>query len=270
MTAYDLADRFRSGAPPTLLTGVQAIVRLLVEQRALDARRGRDVGFFVSGYQGSPLGGLDKMLAGEPELLRANAIHFQPGLNEEIAATGVWGSQTDLPTGRRRHDGVVGVWYGKAPGVDRATDALRHLTMYGVDPTGGVVLLAGDDPAAKSSTVPAVSADAIASWYYEHGARAPQRRLPPAERVGTNEVQLGLDEGEALAESARCFSCGTCIDCDNCVVVCPDLAVQRLAAPLADGAAAVRYEVLLDYCKGCGLCVRECPTGSMTMEEDRR
>ena len=163
MTAYDLADRFRSGAPPTLLTGVQAIVRLLVEQRALDARRGRDVGFFVSGYQGSPLGGLDKMLAGEPELLRANAIHFQPGLNEEIAATGVWGSQTDLPTGRRRHDGVVGVWYGKAPGVDRATDALRHLTMYGVDPTGGVVLLAGDDPAAKSSTVPAVSERTLAA-----------------------------------------------------------------------------------------------------------
>lgn len=163
MSAYDLAERFRTGSPPALLTGVQAIARFLVEQRALDARRGLDTGFFVSGYQGSPLGGLDKLLAGEPEMLRANAIHFQPGLNEEIAATSVWGSQSDLPTGRQRHDGVVGVWYGKAPGVDRATDALRHLTMYGVNPAGGVVLLAGDDPAAKSSTVPAVSERTLAA-----------------------------------------------------------------------------------------------------------
>lgn len=163
MSGYDLAGRFRTDAPPALLTGVQAIVRLLVEQRALDARHGRDVGFFVSGYQGSPLGGLDKLLASDPALLRDNAIHLRPGLNEEIAATSVWGSQSDLPTGRRRHDGVVGVWYGKAPGVDRATDALRHLTMYGVNPTGGVVLLAGDDPAAKSSTVPAVSERTLAA-----------------------------------------------------------------------------------------------------------
>ncbi|MFO1293083.1 MAG: FAD-dependent oxidoreductase [Rubrivivax sp.] len=119
---------------------------------------------------------------------------------------------------------------------------------------------------------PPVGAGAIARWYYEPAARAPERRLPTSERVGDLEVQLGLDEAEALAESARCFSCGTCIDCDNCVVVCPDLAVQRLAPAQvqAAGAAAPHYEVLLDYCKGCGLCVRECPTGSMTMLEERR
>ncbi len=163
MAAYDLADRFRTAAPPVLLTGVQAIARFLVEQRAADLRRGTDTAFFVSGYQGSPLGGLDKLLLGMPQMLQDNAIHLQPALNEEIAATSVWGSQAHLPGTNPRHDGVVGVWYGKAPGVDRATDALRHLTTYGTNPTGGVVLLAGDDPAAKSSTVPAVSERTLAA-----------------------------------------------------------------------------------------------------------
>ena len=163
MAAYDLAQRYRTGSPPVLLTGVQAIARFLVEQRALDARHGRDTAFFVSGYQGSPLGGLDKMLAQMPDVLAENAIHVQPGLNEEIAATAVWGSQSELPGGLSRHDGVVGVWYGKGPGVDRATDALRHLALYGVHPRGGVVLLVGDDPAAKSSTVPAVSERSLAA-----------------------------------------------------------------------------------------------------------
>jgi len=163
MAAYDLDARFRTESPPALLTGVQAIARFLVEQRALDLRHGRDTGFFVSGYQGSPLGGVDKMLSGMPDVLRNNAIHFQPGLNEELAATAVWGSQIELPGGFTERDGVVGVWYGKGPGVDRATDALRHMAMYGVHPRGGVVLLVGDDPAAKSSTVPAVSERSLAA-----------------------------------------------------------------------------------------------------------
>lgn len=163
MAAYELTGRFAPASSPVLLTGVQAIVRLLVEQRAADLAAGRDVGLFVTGYQGSPLGGLDRLLAGMPDLLQRNAIHFRPAVNEELAATAVWGSQSPLPAGTSRYDGVVGVWYGKAPGVDRATDALRHLTMYGVDPRGGVVILAGDDPAAKSSTVPAVSERTLAA-----------------------------------------------------------------------------------------------------------
>lgn len=162
-STYDLATRYESGSAPVLITGVQAIARFLVEQRALDLRHGRDTAFFVSGYQGSPLGGVDKMLAGMPDVLTENAIHFQPGLNEELAATAVWGSQIELPGGFQDRDGVVGVWYGKAPGVDRASDALRHMAMYGVHPRGGVVLLAGDDPAAKSSTVPAVSERTLAA-----------------------------------------------------------------------------------------------------------
>ncbi|OCB50488.1 indolepyruvate ferredoxin oxidoreductase [Mycobacterium vulneris] len=160
---YDLADRYRSGAGPVLLTGVQAIARMMVEQHVRDARAGRRVATFVSGYQGSPLGGVDKMLLDMPGVLTEHDIVFTPGFNEELAATAVWGSQTDLPAGTPTHDGVVGVWYGKGPGVDRATDALRHANMYGVNPRGGVLLLVGDDPASKSSTVPAVSERSLAA-----------------------------------------------------------------------------------------------------------
>ncbi|MDO3645831.1 indolepyruvate ferredoxin oxidoreductase family protein [Nocardia mangyaensis] len=160
---YDLADRYRSGAGPVLLTGVQAIARLLVEQQVRDLRAGRRVATFVSGYQGSPLGGVDKMLLGMPEVRAEHDITFVPGFNEELAATAAWGSQADLPTGTATHDGVVGVWYGKGPGVDRATDAIRHANMYGVNPRGGMLLLVGDDPASKSSTVPAVSERSLAA-----------------------------------------------------------------------------------------------------------
>ncbi|UUW91519.1 indolepyruvate ferredoxin oxidoreductase family protein [Pimelobacter simplex] len=161
--SYDLADRYRPGGPPMLLTGVQAIARLLVEHRALDRRRGLRTASFISGYQGSPLGGLDKMLGEMRDVLDENDIRFVPGLNEELAATSMWGSQIELPLGRRTHDGVTGFWYGKGPGLDRATDALRHANMYGVHPLGGALLLVGDDPASKSSTVPAVSERSLAA-----------------------------------------------------------------------------------------------------------
>ncbi|WP_433727344.1 indolepyruvate ferredoxin oxidoreductase family protein [Nocardia sp. CA-129566] len=160
---YDLADRYRVGAGTVVLTGVQAIARQLVEQHVRDLRAGRRVGTFVSGYQGSPLGGVDKMLNGMPNVLAEHDISFVPGLNEELAATSVWGSQADLPAGNATHDGVVGVWYGKGPGLDRATDALRHANMYGANAHGGVLLLVGDDPASKSSTVPAVSERSLAA-----------------------------------------------------------------------------------------------------------
>jgi indolepyruvate ferredoxin oxidoreductase len=169
---YELGDRYRAGSGAVVLTGVQAIARALVEQHARDMRAGRRVATFVSGYQGSPLGGVDRMLAGMPEVLQANDITFVPGLNEELAATSVWGSQADLAAfaasaglsgSTPRYDGVVGVWYGKGPGLDRATDALRHANMYGVNPHGGVLLLVGDDPASKSSTVPAVSERSLAA-----------------------------------------------------------------------------------------------------------
>lgn len=106
-----------------------------------------------------------------------------------------------------------------------------------------------------------VPLDAIATFYYEEVPRAPERRLPPAARLDSDvEVQLGFDLDQALAEAQRCFSCGNCISCDNCFHYCPDLAIKRLP----DGG----YEVDGDYCKGCGICVRECPTGSMEMIEE--
>jgi indolepyruvate ferredoxin oxidoreductase len=160
---YELGDRYRTGSGPVVLTGVQAIARALVEQHERDARAGQRVATFVSGYQGSPLGGVDRMLAAMPDVLAAHEITFVPGLNEELAATSVWGSQADLPMGTATHDGVVGIWYGKGPGLDRATDALRHANMYGANPRGGMLLLVGDDPASKSSTVPAVSERSLAA-----------------------------------------------------------------------------------------------------------
>ncbi|WP_098956307.1 indolepyruvate ferredoxin oxidoreductase family protein [Pseudonocardia sp. N23] len=154
---FSLTDRYRPGTGPVLLTGVQAIARLLVEQHAADARAGLNTASFVSGYQGSPLGGLDKTLAAAPELVETAGLTFVPGVNEELAATAIWGSQVEVPGHGRTVDGAVGVWYGKAPGVDRAGDPMRHGNMCGAHPAGGVLVLAGDDPSCKSSTIPCIS-----------------------------------------------------------------------------------------------------------------
>ncbi|SUA45657.1 indolepyruvate ferredoxin oxidoreductase [Nocardia africana] len=162
-SSFDLATRYRTSSGPVLMTGVQAIPRLLVEQHERDQRAGRRVATFVSGYQGSPLATLDKLMAGIPELATAHDVRLVPGVNEELAATSVWGSQLELPQGQRTHDGIVGVWYGKGPGLDRASDALRHAAMYGAHPSGGTLALVGDDPAAKSSTVPAASERSLAA-----------------------------------------------------------------------------------------------------------
>ncbi|HEX3256963.1 MAG TPA: indolepyruvate ferredoxin oxidoreductase family protein, partial [Pseudonocardia sp.] len=154
---FELSARYRAGAGPVLLTGVQAIARMLVEQHAADARAGLTTASFVSGYQGSPLGGLDQTLARATELQENAGLTLVPAVNEELAATAVWGSQVEVPGHGRSVDGVVGVWYGKAPGVDRAGDPLRHGNMCGAHPSGGVLVLAGDDPSCKSSTIPCIS-----------------------------------------------------------------------------------------------------------------
>src|ERR1700761_1681645 len=144
------------------LTGIQALVRMLLERARYDRARGLATAAYVSGYEGSPLGGYDLELARHPDLLREYGIVPRPGLNEELAATAVSGSQLAGRVGDAKHDGVTGVWYGKAPGLDRATDALRHANMIGTSPTGGAVALVGDDPAAKSSTLPCSSELALA------------------------------------------------------------------------------------------------------------
>ena len=161
---FDLSARYRAGAGPVLLTGVQAIARMLVEQHAADAAAGLRTATFVSGYQGSPLGGLDQTLAKATELRENAGLTLVPGVNEELAATSVWGSQVEVPGHERTVDGAVGVWYGKAPGVDRAGDPLRHGNMCGAHPKGGVIVLAGDDPSCKSSTIPCISERTLAGF----------------------------------------------------------------------------------------------------------
>ncbi len=127
---------------------------MMLDQRRLDDRRGHDTGVFVSGYQGSPLGGLDQELTRSRRWLEPAGVVFTPGLNEELAATAVGGTQLLGQLDGRRKEGVTGFWFGKNPGLDRAADAIRHATLSGTAPLGGAVALIGDDPSAKSSTVP--------------------------------------------------------------------------------------------------------------------
>jgi indolepyruvate ferredoxin oxidoreductase len=154
---YELADRFRREDGRVFLTGVQAVARLAVDQLRIDRRLGLTTAAFASGYQGSPLGTFTE------ELQRASAtvgdlpIVVQPAVNEELAATAVMGSQLAMTLGDARYDGVVGIWYGKGPGFDRSSDAIRHAVFAGTSMHGGVVAVVGDDPAAKSSTLPSSS-----------------------------------------------------------------------------------------------------------------
>ena len=165
-TVADLADaRYRTETGSAYLTGIQALARLPMDQRRLDVRAGLNTAGFISGYRGSPLGGLDRELlrcAGDLEALR---VVFQPGINEDLAATAIWGSQQVGLFHGARHDGVFGMWYGKAPGLDRSSDALRHANAAGTNALGGVLLAVGDDPGCKSSTLPSASEFALRDLY---------------------------------------------------------------------------------------------------------
>lgn len=156
-----LADRYERRTGRVHLTGIQALARLPIDQCRRDKAAGRSVGTYISGYEGSPLAGYDLELIKQRDLLDEHDITFEPGLNEEAAATAVQGSQLidSLP---KRVDAVVGYWYGKAPGLDRASDALRHANLMGTHPAGGAVAFVGDDPGAKSSSVPCASERALA------------------------------------------------------------------------------------------------------------
>ncbi|WP_263855644.1 indolepyruvate ferredoxin oxidoreductase family protein [Amycolatopsis eburnea] len=160
METFTLEDRYLREAGTVHLTGVQALVRLLFDRVRHDRAHGGDPAVFVSGYEGSPLAGYDLELGRRSTLLEKHDVVHRPGLNEELAATSVMGSQLVAGAGGQR--GVTGFWYGKAPGLDRASDALRHANLAGTDPRGGAVALVGDDPNAKSSTVPCASELALA------------------------------------------------------------------------------------------------------------
>ena len=152
--SVSLDDKYRVEGGQVFITGVQALVRLPMLRREADAKNGLNTAGFISGYRGSPLGIYDKQLWQERARLADHRIVFRPAVNEELAATAVWGSQqTGLFPGAR-YDGVFGVWYGKGPGVDRSGDALKHANFFGTARHGGVLALAGDDLACKSSTLP--------------------------------------------------------------------------------------------------------------------
>ncbi|MFM2405944.1 MAG: hypothetical protein RL223_3824 [Pseudomonadota bacterium] len=148
-----LDDRYTREHGRVFMSGVQALVRLPMLQRQRDAAAGLDTAGFVSGYRGSPLGTYDQALWAAREHLAAHRIVFQPGLNEELAATAVWGTQQlGFDPAHQKHQGVFGIWYGKGPGVDRCVDVFKHANLAGTAPLGGVLAVAGDDHVAKSST----------------------------------------------------------------------------------------------------------------------
>ena len=149
-----LDDKYSLDVGRAFMSGVQALVKLPMLQRQRDALQGRNTAGFISGYRGSPLGGYDQALWKAQKYLQAQNIVFQPGVNEELAATALWGTQQlgFAPQGSNRFDGVFGIWYGKGPGVDRCSDVFKHANMAGTTPWGGVLAVAGDDHVAKSST----------------------------------------------------------------------------------------------------------------------
>jgi len=151
--AYQLDDRYTVESGRVFLTGNQALVRLPLMQHQRDVAAGLHTAGFISGYRGSPLGIFDMALWQAREHLEANDIRFEPGVNEDLAATAVWGSQQAQLHEGARYDGVFAMWYGKGPGVDRSCDALKHGNYAGTAPHGGVLVLAGDDPGAKSSSI---------------------------------------------------------------------------------------------------------------------
>jgi indolepyruvate ferredoxin oxidoreductase len=153
MKSISLDDKYLLEDAPIFLSGAQAIVRLAVDQRRRDAHAGLRTAGFISGYRGSPLGGVDTALWQAGTVLSAHDIRFEPGLNEEIAATAVCGTQ-QVELFDSRYDGVFGIWYAKNPGLDRGADAIKHANAVGTAAYGGVLAVVGDDPGASSSSLP--------------------------------------------------------------------------------------------------------------------
>jgi indolepyruvate ferredoxin oxidoreductase len=150
----DLEDKYTLDSGRIFITGTQALVRLSLMQRLRDEALGLNTAGFISGYRGSPLGGFDQALWKASQHLTSHNIQFKPGINEDLAATAVWGSQQIALSPGATVQGVFSMWYGKGPGVDRSGDALKHANFAGTNPYGGVLALTGDDHACKSSTLP--------------------------------------------------------------------------------------------------------------------
>ncbi len=154
MTLADVSldDKYTKDRGRVFLTGIQALVRLPMLQRQRDLAAGHDTAGYVTGYRGSPLGGLDQQMAAARRFLEQHHVVFRPGVNEDLAATALWGTQQAELRGEGRYDGVFGMWYGKGPGVDRTGDVFKHGNLAGTSALGGVLVLMGDDHTCESST----------------------------------------------------------------------------------------------------------------------
>ena len=161
---YKLSDNLSAGSGQVFLTGTQALVRLLLAQKALDERNGLKTAGFVSGYRGSPLGMVDQQLWKAKKFLDAAQVNFLPAINEDLAATACLGVQRVALDPKRTVDGVFAMWYGKGPGVDRSGDALKHGNVYGTSTQGGVLVVCGDDHGCVSSSTPHQSDLALQAW----------------------------------------------------------------------------------------------------------
>ncbi|MBL0140582.1 MAG: indolepyruvate ferredoxin oxidoreductase family protein [Betaproteobacteria bacterium] len=189
-----LEDKYTREAGRVFLSGTQALVRLAIVQRSRDLAAGLDTAGFISGYRGSPLGGFDQALWKAKKHLESHHVFFTPGVNEELAATSVWGSQQVGLFPASKYDGVFAMWYGKGPGVDRCGDVFKHANAAGTAKHGGVLLIAGDDHACKSSTLPHQS---------EHAFDAAM--IPVLYPTGVQEIiELGL-HGFAMSRFSGCY-----------------------------------------------------------------
>jgi indolepyruvate ferredoxin oxidoreductase len=216
-----LDDKYTVASGRVFLTGMQALVRLMMLQRERDAHAGLNTAGFISGYRGSPLGGFDQTLWRAQKHLERSHIRFQPGLNEDLAATAIWGTQQLNLFPGAKYDGVFSMWYGKGPGVDRCGDVFKHANAAGTSKHGGVLVLAGDDHGAKSSTLPHQS---------EHIFKA---CLIPV--LNPSNVQDYLDlglHGFAMSRYSGCwiaFKCVTdIVESGASVIVDPARVVSRL------------------------------------------
>ncbi len=162
---YRLEDRYTKRDGRVFMTGTQALVRIALDQARRDRAAGLNTAGFISGYRGSPLGGVDLELWPAKKLIAEAGIEFLPAVNEDLAATAVLGSQQVETNPDRTVEGVFGLWYGKGPGVDRAGDALKHGNAYGASPHGGVLVVAGDDHGCVSSSMPHQSDVAFMAWF---------------------------------------------------------------------------------------------------------
>jgi indolepyruvate ferredoxin oxidoreductase len=158
---FSLDDKYKREQGAVILSGAQALVRVTFDQHRADKRRGLNTATLVSGYPGSPLGGLGTMFQANGPLLAEHHVRIIPGVNEDLGATTIFGSQLTSLYPSPKYDGVLGMWYGKGPGVDRTGDIFKHANIAGIGPNGGVLAVAGDDPTAKSSTIASHSESAF-------------------------------------------------------------------------------------------------------------